>query len=369
MRHSLRTRIRSRKHFERLWGMMLVAKLKRLSLGLGLIFLAMAVLLISDLDSRHRNRLAAQGERSAEGSGKVWRVRVLEFVNVVDCEEAERGVFEGLEAAGVVRGKDFEATVLNAQGDMATLNSLVDSAITDRADLIITLSTPTLQAALQRAGTTPIVHTFVSNPLIAGVGKSDTDHRPNVTGAYGSSDCVGMMQIIKRVMPQAKRIGAISTPGEVNAVYNYELLVKAATAAGYELETVGANGPTEVGDAAQAVCGKRVDLLCVPNSNLVGTCYPSIAKAARQARLPVFGFFGNLNKQGAVLALARDYHDMGRDGGELAARVIRGESPANIPLKQSTRSKLVINLDAAKSLGLTIPSDLIKAADDVVGAE
>jgi putative ABC transport system substrate-binding protein len=76
-----------------------------------------------------------------------------------------------------------------------------------------------------------------------------------------------------------------------------------------------------------------------------------------------------LSKQGAVLALARDYHDMGRDAGELAARVIRGESPANIPLKQSTRSKLVINLDAAKSLGLTIPSDLIKAADDVVGVE
>ncbi len=352
--------------------MMLVAILKRLSLGLGLIILAMVVLLISDLDSRHRNRFTAHGSQSKDGSAssaKVWRVRVLEFVNVADCEEAERGVFEGLQAAGVERGKDFEAKILNAQGDMATLNSLVDTAVTDRADLIITLSTPTLQAALQRAGSTPIVHTFVSNPLIAGVGKSDTDHRPNVTGAYGTSDCVGMMQIIKRVMPQAKRIGAISTPGEVNAVFNYEQLVKAATEAGYEIETVGANGPTEVGDAAQAVCGKRIDLLCIPNSNLVASCYPSIAKAARQARLPVFGFFGSLNKQGAVLALARDYHDMGRSGGELAARVIRGERPANIPLKPTTANKLVINLDVAKSLGLTIPRDLIQAADDVVGSE
>ncbi len=352
--------------------MMLVATLKRLSLGLGLIVLAMLVLLTSDLDSRHRNRVAVQGGRSADGSAspsKVWRVRVLEYVNVADCEEAEHGVFEGLQAAGVERGKDFEAKILNAQGDMATLNSLVDSAVTDRADLIITLSTPTLQAAIQRGGSTPIVHTFVSNPLIAGVGKSDTDHRANVTGSYGGSDCVGMIQLIKQIMPNAKRIGALSTPGEVNAVYNYDLLVRAAADAGYELETVGANGPTEVGDAAQALCGRRIDLLCIPNSNLVASCYPSIAKAARQARLPVFGFFGSLTKQGALLALARDYHDMGRDAGQIAARVIRGESPAIIPLQPTTRNKLMMNLETAKTLGLTIPSGLIKTANDVIGSE
>ena len=347
--------------------------LKRLSLGVGLIVLAAVLLLVSDTgsrrDARATARLANAGATGSSVPSKIWRVRVLEFVNVTDSEEAKRGVFDGLREARLVEGRDFEQKVLNAQGDLATLNSLVDAAVTDRADLIITLSTPTCQAAMQRAGSTPIVHTFISSPKAAGVGPSDTDHKPNVTGAYGGSDCEGMIELIRQNKTQAKRIGALSTPAESNAVHNYNLLVKAVEAANLKLETVGMNGPTEVSDAALALCGRQVDLLCIPNSNLVASSFPSIAKAGRQAQLPVFGFFSGVAKQGAVVALSRDYYDMGHDAGLIAARVIRGESPAKIPLKESSKNRLLINLDAAKSLGLTIPDELLKRADEVIGSK
>ncbi len=337
--------------------------LKRLSVGVGLIVLAAAILLLSDTASRRKARAVVEASNgNATEHPKRWKLRVLEYVNVADVEECEKGVFTGLRDAGLVEGRDFEQRVLNAQGDMATLNSLVDAALTDQADLIITLSTPTLQAAMQRARSTPIVHTFMASAIAAGVGKSDTDHKPNVTGAYGGADCYGIIEIIRKVMPNAKRIGALSTPGEVNAVYNYDLLVKAATAAGFEVETVGMNGPSEVADAALALCGRQVDLLCIPNSNLVVSAFPSIAKAARQARLPVFGFFSSITKQGALLAWSRDYYDMGRDGGTLAARVIRGESPAKIPLMPATKNRLTINLDVAKTLGIAIPEELLRSA-------
>lgn len=344
------------------------AVLKRLSFGLSLIGLAALLLLLSDLESRRTARSSAQAAGSQDsGTGKLWRVRILEFVNVVDSEEAEKGVFDGLRQGGVVEGKDFEQQILNAQGDMATLNSLVDAATTDRADLIITLSTPTLQAALQRAGSTPIVHTFISSPHAAGAGTSDTDHKPNVTGSYGSGDNEGMIRLIRTLMPQARRIGLLATPGEVNGVFQYDRLLQSAKAAGFETETVGMNSPAEVSDAAMALCGRPIDLLCIPNSNLVASSFPAIARAARQARLPVFGFFSNLARQGGMVALSRDYYTMGQDAGLIAARVIRGESPAEIPLKLTDTNRLLINLDVAASLGISIPDDVRRRADELVG--
>lgn len=339
-----------------------MATLQRLSLGVGLILLAAAILLVSDSGSRRKQRTSAEAS-SGTAEPKRWKVRILEYVNVADVEEAERGVFDGLRESGLTEGQDFESKVLNAQGDMATLNSLVDAAVTDQADLIITLSTPTLQAAAQRAGRTPIVFTFLASPEAAGVAKSDTDHKPTLTGSYGGADAEGLIALLPKVMPNAKRIGVLSTPGEVNAIFNYDLIVKAAAARGYELETVGMNGPSEVADAALAVCGKQVDLLCIPNSNLVVSSFPSIAKAARQAKIPIFGFFSSMTKQGALLAWSRDYYDMGHEGGLLAARVIRGELPANIALKPATRNRLLINQEVAKSLGITIPEELLKAAE------
>src|SRR5262249_31233539 len=80
------------------------------------------------------------------------------------------GVRVGLREAGLVEGRDYVATVRNAQGDMATVNSLIDAAITERSDLLITFSTPTLQAALQRARRVPIVFNYLASPIAAGAG-------------------------------------------------------------------------------------------------------------------------------------------------------------------------------------------------------
>src|SRR5438876_350682 len=115
--------------------------IRRLSLGLTLIALASAGLLV--FDRGHR-------QSSVDGT-KMWHIHVTEYVNVVDVEEAEKGVRDGLHASGLVEGHDYVLSVRNAQGDMATLNSLVDAALTEGADLLVPISTPTLQAAMQKA--------------------------------------------------------------------------------------------------------------------------------------------------------------------------------------------------------------------------
>jgi putative tryptophan/tyrosine transport system substrate-binding protein len=94
----------------------------------------------------------------------------VEFNNVLDVEETEDGILARLRSQ-LVKGRDFEVKIGNAQGDMATLTSLVDSALADRADMLITMSTPTLQVALRRAQRIPVVFTYVASAVAAGAGR------------------------------------------------------------------------------------------------------------------------------------------------------------------------------------------------------
>lgn len=321
-------------------------------------------------ESRPRTNVAAPeppaSKQPAPALSKVWRLRLLSYINSPDVDEAERGLHEGMKAAGLVERRDYELKTMNAQGDMTSLNGMAEAALSDQADMILTISTQALQAATQRARGIPIVFTMVANPFSAGVATTDSDHLPNVTGAYGSNDTDSMMPIIKQLMPNARRMGALFVPTEINSVYSHSLLVKAAKTAGYELVSQGVNSPTEAPDVTQSLCGQQLDLFCLPNSNLAASSFPTIMQTAKRAKIPVFGFLGSMAPQGAVLVLTRDYVDMGNDSGQIAARVMRGEKPASIPLHQSRKTKLLINREAARAAGIVLPESLLKSADRVI---
>jgi ABC-type uncharacterized transport system substrate-binding protein len=297
---------------------------------------------------------------------KTWQLRSLSYVNSPDAEEAERGLRDGLKKAQLVEGRDYVLKGSNAQGDMSGLNGMVDSALADHADLLLTVSTQALQSCVQRSKGTPIVFTMVANPFSAGVGTNDKDHLPNLTGCYGANDVAAMMPILHKLMPQAKKVGAIFAPAEVNAVFNHELLVHAAKEANFELLSLGINSSSDVLEVTQSLLADQIDLICLPNSNLAGSSFPTIIQATNRAKVPVFGFFGGSAPQGAVAVLARDYYDMGVESGLIAARVMRGEKTSDIPFQQAQISRLIVNRAAAKTCGVTLSPEFLKSADRVI---
>jgi ABC-type uncharacterized transport system substrate-binding protein len=298
---------------------------------------------------------------------KKWKVSLIQLVQTVDVEESEHGVLDGLKESGLVEGRDYTKTIRNAQGDMSILPGLVDAALVEGTDLLITFSTPGLQAALQRARNLPIVFTQVADPVVAGAGTSDTQHLPNVSGVYLISDYDQTMPLIKEFLPHVRTLGTVYVPAEVNMVAQLEVMKKAVKAAGLELKAVAANSPTEVGDAALALAAQHVDAICQLPGNLTAQAFPSMVQAAQRARLPMFVFQTSQIKAGAIGGLTRDYHENGRASGHIAARVMRGEQPATIPFEGVSKTKLILNDAAARSLGLTIPPAVLKRADQVIG--
>jgi ABC-type uncharacterized transport system substrate-binding protein len=297
---------------------------------------------------------------------KKWSLGLVMYVNALDAEEAEAGIMEGLREAGLAQDRDFTIKTRNAQGDMPTLNSLLDAAVTDGADMVLTLSTPTLQAALRRVRDRPVLFTYVSDPFVAGAGKTNEEHVPNVTGCYTRSDPEALLDVVRQIVPGTRVVGTLFVPAEVNSVFQKDQLVEAGRKKGCEVVTMPANTSAEVADAALALCSRHLDAITQIPGNLTTVGFTSIAQAAEKAKVPLFGMQSAQVRMGAALAVSRDYHDGGRQTGLLAARVMRGESPASIPFQPVFQNVLVVNPKAALRYGMTLPASLVKRADRVV---
>ncbi len=356
-------------HAERRRRVMRVV-LKRISLGLLLIMFTSGILLVSDWDRRNprNSEPAAVGANrlSSGGLTKKWQLHLIEFSNMAEVEEAEDGLLTGLRESGLLEGRDYEVTIRNAQGDMGTLNSLVDAALTEGADLLIPLSTVALQVTVNRVHDLPIVFTLVANGVVAGAGRSNEDHLPNVTGVFHGSGYDEVMALVREILPAARAVGTLFSLSEANSVFHKENLVKAAQRIGLEVVALPVSVSTEITDAALALMSRKIDAVCQVASSVIVPGFPSIVQAAERAKLPIFGFQSSFVQAGAVVVLTKDFWDAGREAGDLVVRVMRGESPAAIPFQPVKKTKLIVNLAAAGRSGLTLPTAVIKRADQVI---
>jgi ABC-type uncharacterized transport system substrate-binding protein len=313
--------------------------------------------------------LAVQG--GAVGNAAVarrpWRIKRILYVESVPAEDALRGIDDGFRAAGLSAGKDFVLTTASAQGDMATLSNLVDATDSDGTDLLLVLSTPTLEAALQRVRRVPIVFTFVADPFRIGAGETEERHLPNVTGVYTLGRYGEMAELLARHFPHIRRVGTLFTPVEDNSVNNKDRFVAETAQRGIETITVPVNAPGELADAATALAAKPIDAIVQIPDNQTVAGFMAIVRAAVRMRKPLFAFTEAAVQQGAALALTLDYYRAGVDAAGKAVQVLLGRAPGTIPFSRAMRVELVVSEDNARTLGLELPGELVARADRRLG--
>ena len=167
-----------------------------------------------------RLRPRVEFAKAARNHSRPSRLRKIGLISVADAkvvDDAYDGLRQGLKEAGLVDGRDFKINYKNAQGDIATLNSICDEMSGNDTEVVIVLTTTALQAALRKIENKPLVFALVLDPFTAGAGKSATDHRPNVTGVYLAFPYAEVARTIREVLPGARRVGTLFSPGELNS--------------------------------------------------------------------------------------------------------------------------------------------------------
>jgi len=256
----------------------------------------------------------------------------------------------------------------NANGDLATVNTILDKFLQQNVDIVVPISTPCTQAAISKVKNRPIVFATVANPFIIGAGDSDTVHLPNVTGVYGGVPMDKTLALAQRVIPGNLTIGVIWDPSHANSVYNVEQLKEAATAAG-NVTFLGATvtGSSEVYDAARSLVSRGIDAFVLAPDNIVYSAFESVVKAARSKKVPIFMSDVERLSDGALAVLGYDYTLSGIQAARLVDRILRGENPKDIPFESYRNLTLGLNLDAARDLGISIPADLLREATRIHG--
>jgi ABC-type uncharacterized transport system substrate-binding protein len=287
---------------------------------------------------------------SAAGGGALPVIAVIRAADWIGSEWTEDALKVGLQEADLEQGRDYEFKISSAQGDLATLPSLIDAAVDAKAKVIVTLQDETLQAAVQRVKSLPIVFDILSDPFAAGAGTSDSNHLANITGVYspgfGDPEQTRRIALIRRVVPKAKRVGILFTPGERLSVSLKDKMTTAAKKAGLGVEAVPINNVSEGTEAATALIGKKVDAVEI-YGNAAHGAFESIIQVANQHKVPVFSPSPFEILKGATAAFYPDFQLGGAEAGKMIGRILKGESPAGIPFYRLETTKEQVNKGAA----------------------
>lgn len=318
------------------------------------------------IDERGKKHEKSQPSASADDADDrpAWRIGIVRWVDSPNSEESEEGILLGLEDEKV--SERAEILHFSAEGDAATLNSSLDSLKDKNLDLLFVISTPTLQAAVQRFTKLPVVFTCVANPILAGAGKTNEDHRPNIAGISTVSAFEEMAELFQVCMPEARKVGTLFVPSEVNSIYYKDRMVRAMKAKGIEVVAVGVNSNSEVSEAALSMCARGIDAVCQISDNMTSSCFPLIEAAATRSKLPIFAYVSAHVRGGAVLGLARDYVQAGQEAGQIGAKILRGAKPAAFPFRPVSGATLLVNLKAARALGFKVPQSILERAEEVI---
>lgn len=290
------------------------------------------------------------------------RLGIVVYVESLPAEDVLEGLHEGMKKWPLKEGRDYVIQIRNAQGDMAALSGMIDAAIADKADIIIPLCTPALQATINKVNDRPVVFSLVASPMAAGAGKSFEDHLPNVTGISVLAPVDSMFDLLDKYYPEVRSIGTLYCPAEANSVDLRDLWLDRAKARGFKTETVAVNSPTELADAAMSLAGKPIDAIVQISDNISSVGFGAIFRAARQARKPLLSLNSSSIPLGAPVALGHDYVGAGRATAEVLLRVMQGESPAGIPIILPPNVVTRVSEENAKAVGMKLPEELVKAS-------
>jgi ABC-type uncharacterized transport system substrate-binding protein len=302
-------------------------------------------------------------------ANKPAKLFLVKFNEAADSESGENAIRVGLKQSGMIENVDYVLKVTSAQGDMPTLISLVDPAVADNVDVLIPLQSVSLQATVQRAKGKPVVFHLVSDPILLGVAKSDTDHLPNVTGAYIKLDPMEIKLLLNQLtttLPNVKTIGTLYVPGEAISNRHRERREEGAKKQGLEVKAVPVDTVNDLGNAVQSLISANVGAIVMVDGSIPNGLAEAVLAASNKAKIPVFGFTAPLAKKGAVFCIVPDVGAGGRAAGKMVAEILKGKSPADIPLYQMPSGNKLVNPGAARKFGLDLSSSTVSGATEVV---
>ncbi|MGO2966243.1 ABC transporter substrate-binding protein [Psychrobacter sp. AOP22-C1-22] len=309
---------------------------------------------------------ATTDENSTVDSDKPAKtIAITQIVEHPSLDEMRRGIIDELADNGYVKDQNLTVNFQSAQGNTATAGQIAKQFAGDNPDAIVAISTPSAQSIVASTKTVPVIYTAISDPVAAKlIDENNTPIQANVTGLSSVLPIEPQLDNILKIVPHAKTIGYVYSPGEVNSVVVLNQLKKAAPALGLKILDVTANRPTDVAMATRSLAG-RVDVIYTSLDNNVVSGFEAMAGAANELDIPIIASDEFSVRRGATAALGVNDYDFGRTTGKMVYRVLNDEAVNTIKPEVMNTLTLYVSPKHAAKQGVSLTDDLLKNAINV----
>jgi putative ABC transport system substrate-binding protein len=273
-----------------------------------------------------------------------------------------------LRALGYTEGKNLAIEWRSAEGKFERLPGLAAELVRLKVELIVTAGPTVTRAAKEATSTIPIVMAQDTDPVGSGFVASLARPGGNITGlATLSPEMSGkLLELLKEIIPRLSRIAIIgnsTNPGNVQELKETEL---AAGAFGIQIHYLDVRAPEDIESSFRAVTKGRADALLVLGNPILNAHRAQVIALVVKSRLPSTYNRPEFVEAGGLMTYGVSYNDLLRRAATFVDKILKGAKPADLPVEQPIKFELVINLRAAKQIGLTIPPNVLMRADKVI---
>ena len=276
---------------------------------------------------------------------------------------------QGLKDAGYIEGRNIAIKYRSADGRFDRLPALAAELVADPVAAIVAVLSPAAATAAKAAtATIPIVFAIGADPVDLGLVSSLNHPGGNVTGVTFFINSLGAkrLELLRELIPNATVIGFVINPRNPTSESQTRDVQAAARTLGVELLILNASSERDIDAAFASVVQQRVNAVMVGADAFFLSRRDQLVGLAAHHALPAIYYLREFAVVGGLISYGTSITDGFRLAGRYAARVLKGEKPADLPIQQTVKFELAINLKTAKALGLAVPPTMQIAADEVI---
>ena len=297
-----------------------------------------------------------------------WEVSPLGGRDAKDNPEAQARItafLQGLQKLGWTEGRNLQIEYRWGSGD---LQKAAAELVALSPDVIFADGTPAVAALQQATRSVPIVFANVGDPVSGGFVASLAKPGGNITGFTNFDYTMGAkwVELLKEIAPYVTHVGVIRDPTVTVSIGQLAAIQSAARTFGLEVSPLGGRDARDIEQTVTEFAGGSNRGLITTGSSLADDNHDLIASLAARYRLPAVYPYRFFVTDGGLISYGPDPADQNRQAAGYVDRILKGEKPADLPVQSATKFELVINLKAAKAIGLTVPPSLLSRADEII---
>ena len=306
----------------------------------------------------------AQGQQTK----KVSRIGYLSGNSPASESARTETLRQGLLELGYVEGKNIVIEWRYAEGKLDRLSALAADLVRLKVDVIVTGGTGSTRSANEATNTIPIVMTQDPDPVGNGYVASLARSGGNITGLSTLSPELSgkRLELLKEIIPKLSRVAVLGTSTNASNAQSLRETELAAGALAVKLQYLDVRGPKEIETAFRAATKERADAVLLLGGPVLASQRAQFADLAVKSRLPVAYWRSDIVEAGGLMSYSVSFTDLDRRAASYVDKILKGAKPADLPIEQPKKFEFIINLKAAKQIGLIIPPNVLARADRVI---